>query len=106
MCLASKSVRHKPYNNLQSLSVLTYQLKDLSMNFVTGLLVLTNWKSKTYNSILVIVNRLIKIAIFKLVKVTIDTPSLVEIIIKVVVWHHSLMDSIISDQSSVFTSKF
>ncbi len=40
------------------------------------------------------------------VKVTIDALGLAEVIIEVVVWHHGLPDSIISDQGSVFTSKF
>ena len=37
VCLASKTVRHKPYGDLQSLLVPTHQWKDLSMDFVTGL---------------------------------------------------------------------
>ena len=37
VCLTSKTVRHKPYEDLQSLFVLTYRWKDLSMDFVTGL---------------------------------------------------------------------
>ncbi len=37
VCLASKAVRHKPYGDLQSLSVPTYWSKYLSMDFITGL---------------------------------------------------------------------
>ena len=40
------------------------------------------------------------------VKVTIDALGLVEVIIDVVVRHHGLPDSIISDQGAIFTSKF
>ncbi len=40
------------------------------------------------------------------VKVTIDAPDLAEVILNVVVQHHALPNSIVSDQSSVFTSKF
>ncbi len=40
------------------------------------------------------------------VKVTIDALALAEVIIEVVVRHHSLPDSIVSDQGSVVTSKF
>ncbi len=42
VCLASKSVRHKPYGDLQSLSVPTHCWKDLFMDFVTGLPVSIN----------------------------------------------------------------
>ena len=40
------------------------------------------------------------------VKVTIDAPKLAEVIIDVVVRHHGLPDSIISDREVIFTSKF
>ena len=84
-CLASKEVCHKLYNDLQLLSVSTHQWKDLSMGFVTGLLVLINWKSDSYNSILVIVNRLTKIVHCKLVKITFNALGLAKVIIDVVV---------------------
>ncbi len=76
------------------------------MNFITGLPVSTNWKGETYNSILVIINRLTKMVYYKPVKVTIDVPGLAEVIIEAVVRHHGLLDSIVSDCGSVFTSKF
>ena len=55
------------------------------MNFVTGLLISINWKGENYDSILVIVNWLTKIMHYKLVKVTIDAPALVEVILDMVV---------------------
>ena len=79
VCLASKAVRHKPYNDLQSLPVPTHRLKDLSMDFVTGLSISTNWKRDSYNSILVNVNWLTKMVHYKPLKITIDSPSLVEV---------------------------
>ena len=78
---ALKAVRHKPYGDLQSLPVPTHQWKDLSMDFVTGLPISTDWKRNSYDSILVIVDRLIKMVYYEPVKITINVPSLTEVII-------------------------
>ena len=43
---------------------------------------------------------------YKLVKVTINAPGLAEVIIDMVVRHHSLPDSIVTNQESLFTSNF
>ena len=106
VCLTSKAVRHKPYGDLQSLPVPTHQWKDLLMDFVTGLPLSADWKGDSYDSILVIVDRLTKMVHYEPVKVIIDVPGLVEVIIDVVVRHHGLPHSIISDRGAIFTSKF
>ena len=76
------------------------------MDFVTGLLISMDWKEDNYDSILVIVNQLTKMVLYKLVKVTIDTSGLAEVIIDVIVRHHGLPDSIVTEQGLLFTSKF
>ena len=106
VCLACKVVRHKPYRDLQLLPVPTHRWKDLSIDFVTGLPVSTNWKGETYDPIPVIVDRLTKMVHYKLVKFTIHTPDLAKVIINVIVRHHCLLDSIFCDRGWVFTSKF
>ena len=60
ICLASKTVRHKPYDDLQFLQIPTHRWKDLLIDFVIGLPILTDWKGESYNSILVIVDWLTK----------------------------------------------
>ena len=76
------------------------------MDFVTRLLVSTNWKGDSYDSILVIVDRLTKMVHYELVNVTINASRLVKVILNMVVQHHGLLDSIVSDKGSLFTSKF
>ena len=91
---------------LKSLPVPTHCWKNLLMDFVTGLPISTDWKGDNYDSILVIVNWLTKMVYYELVKVTIDVPGLAEVIINMVERHHGLPDSIVSDQESLFISKF
>ncbi len=67
------------------------------MDFVTGLPISTNWKNDNYDSILVIINRLTNMIYCKPVKVTIDVPSLVEAIIDVIIHHHGVPESIVTD---------
>ena len=65
-----------------------------------------DWKGDSHNSILVIVNWLTKMIHYKPVKVTIDALGLVEVIIDVVVRHHGLPNTIVTDRGLIFTSKF
>ncbi len=72
VCLAFKSVKYKPHDELRSFPVSIYWWKDLFFDFVTRLPVSTNWKDKPYDSILVIVNRLMKIVYYEPVNITIS----------------------------------
>ena len=76
------------------------------MEFVTGLLLSSDWKGDSYDSILIIVNQLTKMVHYEPVKVIIDASGLAEVILDVVVRHHGLPDSIVTDRNSLFTSKF
>lgn len=76
------------------------------MDFVTGFPVFSNWMSESYDLILVIVDQRMKLVHYEPIKVTIDAPVLAEVIIDVVVRHHGLPDSIVTDRGSLFTSKF
>lgn len=67
---------------------------------------LANWKSDSYDSILVILDQLIKMIPYELVKDMINTPSLVEVIINVIACNHGVPESIIIDQDLLFISKF
>ena len=106
ICLASKAVRHKPYGEFQSLLIPTHQWKNLSIDFVIGLLILINGKGVSYGSILVIIDRLKKLIHDKPIKVTIDVSKLAKVIINIVIWYHNLLDFIIRDRKAIFTSEF
>lgn len=97
ICLTSKTIRHKFYDDLESLLVSIYYWKNLSIDFLTGLLLLTNWKLDSYDAIFVIVNRLTKIVHYKLVKTTIDIACQKNVIIDVIIRHYSLFKSIFSN---------
>ena len=85
VCLVLKAVRHKLYGDLQALPIPTHRWKNLLIDFMTGLPVSTDWKGENYNFILVIVNRLMKMVNYELVKVTINALRLAEIILNIVV---------------------
>ena len=104
--LASKAVYHRLYSNLQSLPVSIQHWRDLSIDFVSGLFITTDWKEDSYDSIFVIVDWLTKMVYYKLVKITINVLGLAKIIINVVMKHHGLLDSIVTNRISLFISKF
>ncbi len=106
ICLALKAVCHKLYRNLQLLSILTLQWKNLSIDFITSLSISANWKGDSYKSKLVIIDQLIKMVYYEPVKVTIDTPDLAKVIINMVVHHHRVSDWIVIDSDLLYISKF
>ena len=67
------------------------------MDFVTGLLILKNWKNESYKSILVIVDCLIKIIYYKFIKITIDIvrSNLVEVIMNMMMCQHNILKLIV-----------
>lgn len=95
--LASKIVCYKPYKNLQLLSILIYEQKDIFIDFIIGLLVLTNWIDESYDFILIIINCQIKIIFYKLVKIIIDISKLAKFIIDIVIYHDKVLESIITN---------
>lgn len=60
------------------------------MNFVMGLPISTDYKGDSYDSILVIVDRLIKMIYYEPVKIIINPPDLAKDIMDLVVRHHYL----------------
>ncbi len=88
------------------LPILIYWWKNLSIDFIIGLIISANRKSNSYDLILVIVDQLTKLVYYKPVKITINTLDLAEVIINVIVHHHRVSELIITDRGSLFISKF
>ncbi len=76
------------------------------MDFVIGLLKSTDWKDESYDSILVIIDRLKKIVYYEPNKVIINIPSLIEVIINIVIHHYRVSEFIVIDKGLLFTLKF
>lgn len=106
MYLAFKADCHKLYRNLQLLLMIIYYQKNFSIDFVTGLLLSIDCNNNSYHLILVIVNRLTKRVHYESVKVTINAPRLVKVIINMVIQYHGFLNSMISNYKAIFISKF
>ena len=71
--------------------------KNLLIDLVKSLPILTDWKEDSYDLIFVIIDWLTKIVHYKPVKVSIDAPGHTEVNIDVVVRHDSHSDSTVID---------
>ena len=105
VCLASKTVKYKPYENLKQLSVPTHCWKDLSIDFIMRLPQSVDQRSNGYDSSLIIVNSLTKIAYYEHMQTTITIPVLAKVILNIIVRQYSLLNFIVSNCSSVFMFK-
>lgn len=95
--LTLKTVYHKSYKNLRSLPILIYCWRDLLIDFRIEFQHLVNWKSNSYDSILVIVNCLTKIVYNKQIKTNINITRLAKIIMDVVLRYYDLLKFILSN---------
>lgn len=106
ICLAFKVICHKPYKNLLLFLISTHLLKNLLIDFITILTISAYWKNDNYNSIQVIINWLIKMIYYERVKLMINTPDLVKVIIDLVIYYHRVLKSIFINWGLLFISKF
>ena len=98
-CSRIKSSRHAPYGNLRPLSILDCPWNDLSMDFITGLP-----ESNGCNAILVVVDRLTKMAHFIPYRDSCSAED-VALLYRDFVWKlYGLPQSIISDCGPTFVS--
>ncbi len=107
VCIHTKHNQHKLYELLKSLSMSNHAWKSIALNFIVKL-----FKSKkkviktTYDSILIITDRLIKYEYFLSYKKATFVEDLIYTFLKMIVANHELSDEIISNKDKLFTSKF
>ena len=100
-CRRIKAVRHKPYGHLKSLPVPPLPWSSISMDLIEQLP-----PSSDFTAILVVVDRLTKMAIFVPTTNELDAPKLAKLFLRHVYSKHGLPTSIVSDRGSEFTSHF
>lgn len=100
-CCRAKSKRHQPYGNLKSLPIPPYPWSSISMDLIEQLP-----SSNGFNSILVVVDRLTKQAIFTPTTTNLTAEELARLYVTHVFSKHGLPQNIVSDRGSEFTSRF
>jgi len=101
VCCKNKIPRHKPYGLLSPLSTPKRPWSDISMDFVVELP-----KSKDYTCIMVVVDRLTKMAHFIPFRCLPTASIAADAFLSAIFRLHGLPESIISDRGSQFTSAF
>ena len=101
VCKRSKTPRHKPYGTLQQLPIPEKPWNSISMDFIEQLP-----SSSGYTSILVVVDRLTKQAVFIPTVDTIDAPELARLFILHIFSKHGVPSHVTSDRGSEFVSRF
>jgi len=106
-CCRNKIQRDKKYNEITWLSASDALWKSVTMNFITKLLMSKDlaWGVK-FDSILTIVDRLIKYTMFISFKKTATASVLMYIILQELINNHRLSKKFIIDRDKLFTSKF
>lgn len=101
VCNRTKTRRHLPFGELKSLPVPPFPWSSISMDLIEFLP-----SSNDMNSILVVVDRLTKMAIFIPTTTSLTAGELAQLYVTHVFSKHGLPNNIISDRGSEFTSSF
>ena len=101
VCQRIKSARHSPYGHLKPLQIPQARWTSVSMDFITGLPL-----ANTFDMILVVVDRLTKMAHFVPCQSNLDAAGFARLYLCHIYKLHGLPLDIVSDRGSVFTSGF
>ena len=100
-CLRNKTSNHRKYGLLQSLPVAQNPWTSISMDFISQLP-----DSNGHDSILVVVDRFSKMAIFIKTHTTASSVDLANLFIEFVFSKHGVPTDIVSDRGSLFVLTF
>jgi hypothetical protein len=100
-CDRSKAPRHRPFGLLQPLPIPSWPWGSIAMDFITDLPIV-----RAKNSILVVVNRLTKMAHFTPCSKSITVEETAQLILDGIVRLHGFPEEIVSDKGPQFASKF
>ena len=107
ICCKSKTARHKPYSLLQPLPVPKGLWQSISLDFIVKLPPSKEpLTGVCYDNILVIVDRFTKYAYFLLYKEASNADNLAYTFLQTIISNHGILQEIISDRETVFTSNF
>jgi transposase InsO family protein len=105
VCQTSKPRHHRPYGLLAALPVPQRPWQEISMDFITGLPEITCEK-RTYDSILVVVDRFTKYALYIPCSKHITSDGLANKFLRYVFKPYGIPEGIVSDRGTIFTSAF
>ena len=100
-CARIKPARHAPYGYLKPLSIPQRRWESISLDFIVGLP-----ESSGYNSVLVVVDRLSKMAHFIPTNDNVTSEGTAKLFCDWIFRLHGLPDSMVSDRGTTFTSDF
>ena len=107
VCIRTKHARHKPYGEMRSADFPAEAWKSIAWDFIVKLPKSKERLTGTwYDTILVINDRLTKMAYFLPYKEASNAEDLAYTFLRTVVANHGLPDEIISDRDKLFNSKF
>ena len=101
-CQKAKPSHHKLYRLLNSLPVLTELWHTVTMNFIIDLPLSSTYESTTWDSILVIVNKLTKMAHYISVQKTMSVTDFIEVFIQDIVRLHDVSEVLVTDRDKLF----
>ena len=105
-CQFTKVSRHSPYGELASLPRPSGPWQELSMDFITDLPPSKDTEGAAYDSILVIMDRYTKMALYIPTRKTVTAEELAQLFVHRVVRSYGIPRGIVSDRGAVFTSNF